>query len=395
MDCKKDPVDCTRQHDRDQDGLDNCFMAEALEQARSVKCRTWPNPPVGAVVVKDGVIVGRGAHEGCGQSHAEPTALKEAGELARGATLYVTLEPCNHEGRTPPCAPAVVAAGLSRVVVGIRDPNPTVTGGGCRFLRDRGLEVTCGVMADEALDLIWPFVATDNFSHAFVELKTAQSLDGWYAPPAVNRTETVPVYLSGEPARRDVHCRRRRLDLILVGEETVRADRPRLDGRLAAGRQDLPDCEPVPGYVDTNLSWTGGFHRDKYLVFAGTSFRDSENRAAIEADGGEILFCRETGGHVDPASLCEVAIGRDLLAIMVEGGPKLAAAFLNAGLVDRWVRYLTPRVLSDGVGWPPGTFRPGRPDADFSLTRHEQLGEDLLIIHDRRRFADVLTQVTV
>ncbi len=395
MNAGKDAVDCTRQHDRDRAGMDRCFMAEALDLARSVKCRTWPNPPVGAVVVAGGVIVGRGAHEGSGQPHAEPAALAEAGEKARGATLYVTLEPCNHEGRTPPCAPAVVEAGLSRVVVGIRDPNPTVTGGGSRYLRDRGLDVTCGVLADEALDLIWPFVATDNFTHAYVELKTAQSLDGWYAPPAESRTETVPVYLSGEPARRDVHCRRRRLDLVLVGEETVRADRPRLDGRLAAGRHDLPECEPVPGYVDTDLSWTGGFHRDKYLVFAGTGARDSANRAAIEANGGEILFCREAAGHVDPVALCEAAVCHDLLTIMVEGGPKLAAAFLNAGLVDRWARYLTPRVLADGVGWPAGEYRPGRRSSEFSLTRHERLGEDLLVIHDRRRFADVLTQVTV
>jgi diaminohydroxyphosphoribosylaminopyrimidine deaminase/5-amino-6-(5-phosphoribosylamino)uracil reductase len=394
-DVRKDAADCTRQHDGDQAGLDRCFMAEALDQARGVKCRTWPNPPVGAVVAKNGVIVGRGAHEGCGSSHAEQVALAEAGALARGATLYVTLEPCNHQGRTPPCAPAVVAAGISRVVVGIRDPNPTVTGGGCRYLRERGMVVSCGVLANEALDLIWPFVATDNFSHAYVELKTAQSLDGWYAPPAGSRTESVPVYLSGEPARLDVHCRRRRLDLVLVGEETVRADRPGLDGRLAAGRHDLPDCEPVPGYVDTDLSWAGGFQRDKYLVFAGTGARDSAHRAAIEADGGEILFCRETGGHVDPVALCEVAVCRDLLTIMVEGGPRLAASFLNTGMVDRWVRYLTPRVLANGVGWPAGEYRPRRRGPEFSLTRHERLGEDLLVIHDRRNFADVLTQVTV
>ena len=390
-----DAVDCTHLHGGDQAALDRCFMAEAMALARCVRSRTWPNPPVGAVVVKNGVVVGCGAHEGPGTPHAEPVALGEAGEDSRGATLYVTLEPCNHEGRTPPCAPAVAASGVTRVVIAIRDPNPKVIGGGCRYLRDHGLEVTCGVLSAEALDLIWPFAATDNFTHGYVELKTAHSLDGWFAPPRAGRTETAPVYLSGEAARRDVHRRRRCLDLVLVGEETVRADRPRLDGRLAAGSNDVPASEPTPGYVDTDLSWTGGFDRDRYLVFAGVGARKSANRAIVEADGGEILFCRETAGRVDPAALRETAAQRDLLTVMVEGGPQLAASFLNAGLVDRWVRYITPVVLGDGVGWPAGIHRPEGRGGDFSLTRHERMGNDLLVIHDRLNFADMLAKVTV
>ena len=388
-------VDCHNLHGGDQTELDRCLMAEAVALARSARSRTWPNPPVGAVVVKDGVIVGRGAHEGPGKPHAEPVALAEAGEASRGATLYVTLEPCNHEGRTPPCAPVVAASGVTRVVVAIRDPNPSVIGGGCRYLRDRGLDVTCGVLAEEALELIWPFVATDNFTHGYVELKTAHSLDGWFAPPAAGRVETTPVFLSGEAARKDVHRRRRCLDLILVGEETVRADRPRLDGRLAAGRTDVPDSDPMAGYVDTDLSWAGGFDRDHYVVFAGVSASESANRSVIEADGGEILFCRESAGRVDPAALCETAVLRDLLTVMVEGGPRLAASFLNAGRIDRWVRYLAPVILGDGVGWPGGSQIPEVRSRDFSLTRHERVGDDLMVIHDRRNFADVLAAVTV
>ncbi|MCK9994764.1 MAG: bifunctional diaminohydroxyphosphoribosylaminopyrimidine deaminase/5-amino-6-(5-phosphoribosylamino)uracil reductase RibD [Candidatus Krumholzibacteria bacterium] len=390
-----DSMDCNRRHRDDRAALDSCFMAEALALARSAKSRTWPNPPVGAVVVKDGVIVGRGAHEGPGKLHAEPVALNEAGEAARGATLYVTLEPCNHEGRTLPCAPAVASSGVTRVVVAIRDPNPTVIGGGCRYLRDRGLEVICGVLAEEALDLVWPFAATDNFTHGYVELKTAHSLDGWFAPPSAGRAETAPVFLSGEAARQDVHRRRRRLDLVLVGEETVRADHPRLDGRLAADHVDVPDTDPMAGYVDTDLSWNGGFDRDHYVVFAGMSARRSANRAVIEADGGEILFCREAADRVDPVALCEAATLRDLLTIMVEGGPRLAASFLNAGMVDRWVRYLAPVVLGDGIGWPGDIQHPEGRTREFSLTRHEQVGDDLRVIHDRRNFADVLARVTV
>ncbi len=389
-----DALDCKSTYGDDQAALDRCFMAEAVSLACSVKSRTWPNPPVGAVVVRDGVVVGRGAHEGPGRPHAEPMALAAAGEKARGATLYVTLEPCNHQGRTPPCAPAVAASGVSRVVVAMRDPNPTVTGGGCRYLRDRGMDVTCGVLADEALDFIWPFVTTDNFTHAYIELKTALSLDGRFAPTMESRRKAAPVFLTGQAALRDVHCRRRRVDLVLVGEGTVRADNPRLDGRLAVDSVDVPQDEPMAGYVDTDLSWTGGFQRDHYLVFAGNGSRESANRAKIEADGGRILFCRETEGRVDPAALCEAAVLEDHLTIMVEGGPRLASSFLRSDLVDRWVRYLAPTVLNDGVGWPEGLGH-GETKNDFSLTRHLRVGDDLLVIHDRRNFADVLARVTV
>jgi diaminohydroxyphosphoribosylaminopyrimidine deaminase/5-amino-6-(5-phosphoribosylamino)uracil reductase len=387
-------VDNSTEFRDDQAAQDRCFMAEAVAMARGARSRTWPNPPVGAVVVSGGVIVGRGAHEGPGRPHAEPVALADAGQKARGSTLYVTLEPCNHEGRTAPCAPAVIASGISRVVVAMRDPNPTVIGGGCRYLRDRGLDVTCGVLAEETLDLIWPFVATDNFTHTYVELKTALSLDGRFAPGPGSRTEQAPVYLTGEASRRDVHERRRRVDLVLVGEGTVAADRPRLDGRLAAGSPGVPSVEPLAGYVDTDLSWTGGFARDQYLVFAGKSAEDSPNRAVIEADGGDIIFCGEKAGRVDPHEISLAAARRDLLTIMVEGGPRLAASFLEAQLVDRWVRYLAPVILGDGVGWPAGQGACG-PGGGLSLTRHSRLGDDLQVIHDKRKFADVLARVTV
>jgi diaminohydroxyphosphoribosylaminopyrimidine deaminase/5-amino-6-(5-phosphoribosylamino)uracil reductase len=384
--------DC-RQHSADQTAMDACFMKQALDLARSVPHRTWPNPPVGAVVVRDGRIVGRGAHLGPGQPHAEPVALHEAGERACGATLYVTLEPCNHQGRTPPCAPAVYASGVRRVVVGMRDPNPAVIGGGCRYLRDRGVEVTCGVLADQCLDLVWPFVTTGNFTRVYVELKTATSLDGRFAPEPQPDRPAAPIYLTGEQSRRDVHRRRRRVDLVLVGKGTVLADRPRLDGRLAAADGDVPGQEPLAGYVDTRLEYTGGLDRASYLVFAGESARESHQRAAIEADGGQIVFCREKAGRVDPRSIMEQAAIRDILTMMVEGGPSLASSFLDAGLVDRWLQYQAPVILGAGPRWPDR--RGGRPDRSFSLTRVQQVGPDLLAVHDRRRFQAMLEQVTI
>jgi len=375
-----------------RDEMDRRFMGEAIDQARDIAHRTWPNPPVGAVVVKDGRIVGRGAHLGPGQPHAEPVALAQAGDQARGATLYVTLEPCNHTGRTAPCAPAVIASGVTRVVVAMRDPNPGVIGGGCRHLRDHGLDVACGVRADEALELVWPFVCTDNFNRVYVELKTAVSLDGRFAPPAAEREERRPVFLTGELARREVHRRRRWVDLVLVGEGTARADTPKLDGRLAAAGC-CPAAEPVAGYVDTDLSWTGGLDRASYLVFTAEESRDAPARTGIEAAGGQLVYCRTRDGRVDPASILEQCAERGLYSLMLEGGPRLAASFLVEGRVDRWIRQTSPVVLGAGVGWPqaPST-EPTRP---FTLTRTMTLGEDLEAVYDRRDFAAVLAQVTV
>ncbi len=387
--------DCLHSYGHDSSGMDCCFMSAALSLAKRVVDRTWPNPPVGAVVVKDGHIIGRGAHLGPGQPHAEVVALANAAEKARGGTLYVTLEPCNHTGRTPPCTKAVVESGVSRVVIGIRDPNPTVCGGGARYLRERGVEVDIAVLPETCLELIWPFVATDGFSHVYVELKTATSLDGRFAPGPELCQGSTPYYLTGEAARYDVHRRRRRVDLVLVGEGTVAADRPLLDGRLAEGDRDVPQVDPLPGYVDTDLSWQGGFNRDHYLVFAGESAKDNSGRQSIENDGGEIIFCQEKNGHVDPKSLLAAAATRDLLTVMVEGGPRLAGALLFAGLVDRWVNYMAPVVLGRGVTWPQDFAGPNLPDRSLSLTRLDQLEKDLLFIHDRKSFAATLARVTI
>lgn len=387
---------CPDLRDQYQLALDQAFMAQALAMARSATDRTWPNPPVGALIVQGEEIVGRGTHQGPGQAHAEVVALAQAGDKARGATLYCTLEPCNHMGRTPPCAPAIVTAGLTRVVVAMRDPNPSVSGGGLRHLRDRGIATACGILADDALELIWPFVVTGNFSRPYVELKTATSLDGRFAPADTLRADAAaPFYLTGPDARRDVHMRRRRVDLVLVGEQTVRADNPRLDGRLAADCRLVPQTDPLAGYVDTDLSWTGGFRRDHYLVLAGQSSQKSNNIAALEADGAEIIFCPEKNGHVTVDGLVAAIQQRGVYSVMVEGGPTLAAAFLGAGQVDRWIRYTAPVVLGLGLGWPKDWALADGPDKSLTLTSSAAVGEDLVSVFDRLNFASTLARVTV
>ncbi len=392
----KDSVgDCPSNSEGDLTSRDQRYMREALAMARRAQNRTWPNPPVGAVVVKGERIVGRGTHEGCGQPHAEPGALQEAGEQACGATLYVTLEPCNHQGRTPPCAPAVFAAGIKRVVVGMRDPNPSVGGGGCRYLRDRGVEVVCGVLAEECLELVWPFVATDNFTRPYVELKTAVSLDGRFAPDPAPRSAAQPVYLTGPVARHDVHLRRRRVDLVLVGKGTALADRPRLDGRMVTCSDLVPASDPRAGYVDTHLECAGGLDAPAFMIFAGQSAQDNPRRQALEKLGADIVFCREKEGRVDPHSLVEQAAQRGLLTLMVEGGPTLAGSFLAHELVDRWLAYTAPVVLGRGVSWATADHEPIDQHLSFQLTRTEVLDRDLLAVYDQRDFAVVLGQITI
>jgi diaminohydroxyphosphoribosylaminopyrimidine deaminase/5-amino-6-(5-phosphoribosylamino)uracil reductase len=400
----------------DSPDTDAAFMAEALALAASTPVRPWPNPPVGALVVKNGRVVGRGAHHGPGSPHAETVALAEAGAQASGATLFVTLEPCNHTGRTPPCAPAVAASGVTRVVVAMRDPNPQVRGGGCRHLRERGLQVSIGVGAAEALELVWPFAVTNGFERPYVELKTAVSLDGRFAPPAARRQETAPVYLTMTDTRRLVHRRRRWSDAVIVGEGTARADRPRLDGRLADGQAGVPSNEPVAVCLDTDLSWGGGLGRIPFLVVAGEGARRAANLEALTACGGEVIFCRETGGRLDLGAALAALHARGLGALLFEGGPELSAALLVQGLVDRWRQFVAPVVLGDGVTWPVNGQVNGQvngplngpvigaadgPRAEiagaasaFTLTSCACIGRDAMLVHDRTSFAAKLDQVS-
>ncbi len=368
--------------DHPDDPIDRQFMAEALRLAARIPRRPWPNPPVGALVVREGIVVGRGAHHGAGTAHAEVVALREAGDLARGATLYCTLEPCNHEGRTPPCAPAVAAAGVRRVVAGVADPNRNVRGGGLRQLRDAGLETRCGVMAEEALDLIWPFAGSQAFQRPFVILKTATSLDGCFAPAEAARPSAAPFYLTGTDARRDVHCLRKWCDVVLVGRQTMVADAPRLDARLAGPDADCPAEDPCPAFVDTRGDLGAGWSRP-YWVFTGKR----------EAGAGgpplrTLVPCEQHDGRVDPRSLLAEFHARGGHVLLVEGGPSLAASFLGHDVVDRWVSYTAPALLGAGIRWSATT-----PACSFHLTRVERRGDDVKAVYDRLSFHGALASL--
>jgi diaminohydroxyphosphoribosylaminopyrimidine deaminase/5-amino-6-(5-phosphoribosylamino)uracil reductase len=323
-------------------------------------------------------------------------ALDQAGSLSRGATLYTTLEPCNHAGRTPPCAPRVAGSGIRRLVAAVADPNPHVAGGGLDVVQNAGIDIEIGVLAEAALELIWPFAATRAFERPYVLLKSAMSIDARFATAGrPDTSRATPTYLTGIDARRDVHRLRRWADVILIGEGTLAADRPALDGRLVAPDDACPSIDPVPAYVDSDLSFGADWPWSRFFVFTGRPAAEAGARDRIERAGGTVVACDLIRGHVSPDSILEMIFNRIGRTVMLECGPTLAAAFLGRGLVDRWIRYTAPVVLGAGPTWPGA---PASADETkqlpFSLTRVERCGNDVKDVFDRLSFGDMLRQLT-
>lgn len=314
---------------------DRLFMTRALRLAEKGLYTTTPNPRVGAVIVKEGRIVGEGWHEKAGESHAEIHALNAAGASARGATLYVTLEPCSHYGRTPPCADAVIDAGISRVVVAMQDPNPLVSGRGVERLEKAGISVACGLFEKEAWELNPGFVMRMTMGRPWVRLKIAASLDGKTA-----LSNGASQWITGESARRDGHRLRARSCAVLTGMGTVRSDDPRLDARdVETSRQ------PLKIVLDSKLRLTGKekLFRGKTIVV--TASRDAGNKARLEDIGAEILVLPDGSGRVDIGQLMRELGKRGINELLVEAGERVNGSFLKAGFVDEVFFYLAPHLI--------------------------------------------------
>ncbi len=352
---------------------DCAHMAQALELAARGLYTTDPNPRVGSVIVRDGRVLGEGWHVRAGEPHAEVLALRAAGPLARGSTVYVTLEPCSHTGRTPPCADALLAAGVARVVCASVDPNPRVAGAGLERLRAAGIAVSAGVLAAEARELNVGFFSRFERRRPWVRLKLAMSLDARTAPAGGGR-----LWISGEASRTDVQAWRARSGAILTGAGTVRVDDPRLDVRLAYG-----PCvrQPLRVLLDPMLSCATSaklFHGEGALVFAATDAPlRSESSARVER------LPRAAGGldlRAVAARLAELEINE----LLVECGPRLAGAFVSAGLVDELVLYIAPTLL--GADAAPLLHVSGMGPSG-SLPAFD--------IHDVRRFGDDLRLILI
>ncbi len=350
---------------------DSAHMARALELAARGLFTTDPNPRVGCVMVRDGQVVGEGWHVRAGEPHAEVLALRAAGPLARGATAYVTLEPCSHTGRTPPCADALIAAGAARVVCSSDDPNPRVAGAGIRRLRAAGIAVSTGVAAAAARALNVGFFSRFDRGRPWLRLKLAMSLDARTAPAGGGR-----VWISGEASRADVQAWRARSGAVLTGAGTVRVDDPRLDVRLAYGAWVR---QPLRVLLDPMLSCATGanlFQGAGALVFAAPDApRRSEDSARVER------LPRAAGGldlHIVTARLAELEVNE----LLVECGPRLAGAFVTAGLVDELLLYMAPTLLGadaapllqvSGLG-PIGSL------PAFDIHDVRRMGDDLRLI---------------
>jgi diaminohydroxyphosphoribosylaminopyrimidine deaminase/5-amino-6-(5-phosphoribosylamino)uracil reductase len=326
---------------------DEIFMKMALRLALKAKGRTSPNPLVGAVIVKDGEVVGRGYHKKAGTPHAEVNAIADAGKMASGATIYVTLEPCNHQGRTPPCTKAILAAGLSRVVVGMNDPNPLVAGGGCKYLASHGVNVLSGVLEEQCRAINRPFVKLISTAKPWVIMKAGLSLDGRIAASSGK-----PGWITNEKSRRYVHRLRDQVDGILIGIGTALADDPSLTTRLP-GRAHR---DPVRIVLDAHLRLPASAKmlqqgsQAATLVFHGPDASEVKKNNLLKAGAVPVEVPLANNGSLDLAEVLLELGRRQMSSILVEGGSKVHASFLGRGMVDQVNLFFGPLFIGgDGI----------------------------------------------
>ncbi|MGL4281435.1 MAG: bifunctional diaminohydroxyphosphoribosylaminopyrimidine deaminase/5-amino-6-(5-phosphoribosylamino)uracil reductase RibD [Albidovulum sp.] len=359
---------------------DRQHMAHALGLARRGLGRVWPNPAVGCVIVKHGRVLGRGWTQPGGRPHAETVALSAAGEAGRGATAYVTLEPCAHHGHTPPCAEALIAAGVARVVSALEDPDPRVAGRGHAMLKAAGVSVETGLMAREAALLQKGFLSRVLHGRPMLTLKLATSLDGRIATAAGESQ-----WITGAEARRRVHAMRASHDAVLIGAGTARADDPSLTVRGLGVRH-----QPVRIVASRNLDLPAGSQlartaREVPVWLLHGASAPAAARQAWENAGARLIELPETSGALDPGAML-AALGREgLTRVFCEGGGQLAASLLAAGLVDDLAVFAAGTMLGADARPAVGPLRlQALADADrFRLASVEQIGADTLSLWSR------------
>jgi diaminohydroxyphosphoribosylaminopyrimidine deaminase / 5-amino-6-(5-phosphoribosylamino)uracil reductase len=360
--------------------LDARFMSLALTLGRRGLGNAWPNPAVGAVVVKDGIVVGRGWTQPGGRPHAEVEALRRAGEAARGATLYATLEPCSHHGKTPPCVDAIMAAGIARVVSALDDPNPKVAGDGHSRLRANGIAVEVGLCADEARRAHAGHISRVRNGRPHVTLKLAVSADG-----KAGLAGRKPAAITGDAARERVQLMRAMNDAVVTGIGTVLADDPQLTCRLPGMEQR----SPVRVVLDSELRLPPGSRlaasaaRTLDWTFAGEAAPQERERALTDL-GVEVLRVPSARGRLDLTAVLRSLAGRGITRVMVEAGPILSAAFVDADLVDEAALFQSSKALGEGIGALEGMPLTALTQSPrLRLVATELIGTDTLSMYER------------
>ena len=359
--------------------IDSNYMRMALWEAKKGKGKTSPNPCVGALVVKNGKIAGKGYHKKAGTPHAEIHALKAAGRKAKGATLYVTLEPCNHTGRTPPCTEAILRAGISHVVIGMRDPNPQVAGGGAEHLAAQGLKVVSGVMEQECREINLPFIKYTATGLPWVTMKAGMSIDGRIAALPGQAT-----MITGKQSLQHVHALRNQVDAILVGIGTALADDPSLTTRLQG---PVSGRNPLRVVLDAELRLPASAKMLQQDPSVGTWIfcargADKKRRNQLEKTGAVVKTVPVAYGNALDLKAVLAVLGQSrVTSLLVEGGSRVHGSFLESGLVDRLLLFVAPKFLGEH-GVPLATF-PGKRDKDdlprLEIIKTRRYGEDVLL----------------
>jgi diaminohydroxyphosphoribosylaminopyrimidine deaminase/5-amino-6-(5-phosphoribosylamino)uracil reductase len=359
--------------------MDVGFMRLALREARKGSGRTSPNPAVGAVIVRNGIAAAKGYHRRAGLPHAEVEALSRLGNHCPGDTLYVTLEPCNHVGKTPPCTHAILKSGIRRVVVGMKDPNPRVNGGGCAFMEAHGIDVTVGVLEAECLRLNEDFLKFVADGRPFVIAKSAMTLDGWIATSTGHSK-----WITNEESRAFVHRLRDRVDAVMVGIGTILADDPSLTTRLKKGR----GRDPLRIVVDTHLRTprnakvvTQQHSSADTLIVTGEGAEFPDLRP-FQGNGVSTIACPVRDGKIDLKALMRRLGEMSVMSVLVEGGAAITGSMIREKLIDKFYLFKAPRLLGgdDGVSMAAG---PGPEKMNDSLALKEirvrRFVDDILI----------------
>jgi len=358
--------------------IDLKFMKQALREARRGLGRVSPNPAVGAVIVRKGEVVARGYHRMAGLPHAETAALDKLEQISPGDSLYITLEPCNHLGRTPPCTHTILKSGIKRVVIGMKDPNPMVAGGGCEFLKDNGIEVVENVLETECRRLNEDFLKFVESGRPFVIAKSALTMDGWIATSSGHSQ-----WITNDKSRQFVHRLRDRVDAVMVGIGTVLADDPSLTTRLTKGK----GRDPLRIIVDTHLRTPLNakvMNQDSPADTLVVTSEDAglEDQEKFRAQGVPTLVCPTRAGRIDLNTLMTKLGEMSITSLLVEGGASITGSMLREGLIDKFYIFKAPKLFGgdDGI---PMTTGPGAKRMDecviLKQIKTRRFGDDILI----------------